>query len=393
MSRKKERTKERMATLTNNDLLRMEREFLETNKERSAMESKEDLLRMERQLSEIVSHNKTIRKKIERLEKLEDGLFLKGAKREMWAIEGGTRQVIMTMKNLKTEEEFKRYKATMERIVKGGQALSKYLDEFEEKFLKYNVPELNDDLKDIRNNDAEKLEEFMRIWKEEARKGRDKGEKSLMEWLQQLDQSGQEERKTTFEEMKAVAVKLGIQISHHLVEYFLLISVSAEGDDMTQKLVHVRIVLQCLGVEENSIVIERFLSVVEFVDRTMRESEQCPTDCVSRKETTEKEEIKASVNGTEMEVFRLILREVLRLEVALCCPDLLMMLIDQVYLSMGSHLMMVFQNKLKKVTLKINELKMNVSPIRDQDGDLKTWNILKEELDRGIKEIWNSLDL
>ncbi|PON33786.1 hypothetical protein PanWU01x14_349680 [Parasponia andersonii] len=376
--------------LTNNELLRMEREFLETNKERSAMESKEDLLRMQRQLSEIVSHNKTIRKKIERLEKLKDGLFLKGAKQEMWAIEGGTRQVIMTMKNLKTEEEFKRYKATMERIEKGGQALSKYLDEFEEKFMKYNIPALSDS-KDTRH-DVEKLKEFMRIWKEEARKGRDKGEKSLMEWLQQLHQSGQEERKTTFEEMKAVAVKLGVQISHHLVEYFLLMSVSAERDDMKQKLVHVGIILQCLGVEENSIVIERFLSVVELVDRTMRESEQCPTDCVSRNETTEKEE-KASVNEAEMEVFGLILREVLRLEVALCCPDLFMKLIDQVYLSMGSHLMMVFQNKLKKVTLKINELKMNVSPIRDQDGDLKTLNLLKEELDRGIKEIWNSLDL
>ena len=94
-----------------------------------------------------------------------------------------------------------------------------------------------------------------------------------------------------------------------------------------------------------------------------------------------------------MELLQQILREVLRLEVALCCPDLPMMLIDDVYRFMGSHMLKVFQHKLEKVNWKINQLKMELMSFQDRSNYPKTWNLLKEKLDIGIKEIWNNLAL
>ena len=94
-----------------------------------------------------------------------------------------------------------------------------------------------------------------------------------------------------------------------------------------------------------------------------------------------------SFDDTAQEIFRVILREVLRLEVALCCPDLPMTLTDDVYLCMGSHLREVFGNKLKVVIFEIHQLKME-----NLYEDPETLNHLAGTLIMGIKEIWNKLD-
>ena len=69
-----------------------------------------------------------------------------------------------------------------------------------------------------------------------------------------------------------------------------------------------------------------------------------------------------------------------------------MMLIDEVYLSMGSHLREVFQNKLEVIISEINDLKKEVlsTPVRDKVTEVLY--SLKETMDVGIKDIWNKLD-
>ena len=348
-------------------------------KERLAMVPKKDLKRLKRELSVIVSDKKTIEKMIEELDNLRDGSLSPEAN-EFKSLVAATDRAKSVVKNLTTEEELGSSKKEIKSIIDGMQALRKRLAEFEENFRKYNIPKLSDSTLDF----MYKFQEFMKIWKQEVKMGREKGEKSLIEWLKQLGQSNQERRKIALEEMKHVVIELGIQISHSLIEYILLMAVVlSDRHVLTRKLSDVMVMIGFLSLEENSIVIKRFLSVVKFVEIKMKESENCSTVRVSY----------VPYSMREIELLQLILREVLRLEVALCCPDLPMMLTDDVYLSMGSHLLKVFEPKPEKVNDKMNELKMGKLSIRDRDQDLKACNVLKEKLDMGIKKIWNSLDL
>ena len=71
----------------------------------------------------------------------------------------------------------------------------------------------------------------------------------MIEWLQQLDQSDDEQRKTTFEEMKAVVIDLGIRISYHLTEFLLLVAASAEWKDIMRQLDDVAAIIGFLSRE------------------------------------------------------------------------------------------------------------------------------------------------
>ena len=342
------------------------------------MVQNKELKRLKRELSEIVSHKKTIEEKIEELNNLGDG-SLSEEKKEFKSLVAATDHAKSMLKNVKTEEELESSKKEIKGIGDGMQDLRKRLAEFEEKFQKYNIPKLYHESTSMVNY-CRKLQEFMKIWEEEVEKGREKGEKSLIEWLKQIGQSDQEQRKSTLEEMKDVVIELGIEISHCLIEYFFLLTVFPNRHVLTRKLIDVKNMIGCLSLEENSIVNKRFSSVMKFVDITMEESENSSMVSIEYVPYSER----------EMELLQLILREVLRLEVAFYCPNLPMMLIDHVYLSMGSHLLKVFEHKLKKVNWKMNEFKMELLSKRDRnDLDPKT----KEELDMGTKEIWNSLDL
>ena len=349
-------------------------------KERLAMVSKKALQRLKRELLMIVSHIKTIKKKMKELDDLGDG-SLSEEEKEFKSLVAATECVESLVKNVKTEEELESSKKAIKSIIDRMQDLRKRLAEFEEKFQRYNIPKICDSktLLDY----LHKLQEFMKVWKQEVEKGREKGEKSLIEWLKQLGQSDQERRKSTLREMKHVVIKPGIQISQRLIEYFLLMTFSTDRNAIKRRLHDVDAMLRYLSMEKNSIIIKRFLCVVKFVERIMRESKKCSTDNIGE----------VSYDVTEVQVHHLILREVLRLEVAFRCPDLPMMLIDDVYKSLGSHLLQVFEDKLKKVDCKMNELKMELLCIRDRDDDPKTWNLLKQKLDMGIEEIWKSLDL
>ncbi|GMN43386.1 hypothetical protein TIFTF001_012582 [Ficus carica] len=225
------------------------------------------------------------------------------------------------------------------------------------------------------------FQDSVNLMKEEAKKGRGKAEKSLIEWLQLLEQSDSEERKSTFKAMRLVMVDLGMQISHFLSEAFLFMSVSANKEGIKQNLDDFMEILECLSVEDNSVIIDTFVYVMDFAPKAMRlrELQRAGMDHVNRR-------------FKEKGIFHLIIKEVLRFEVALCCPDLPMMLTDEVFLAMGSHLIKVFEKKLNRFGLKMDELKTELR-IYFRDEEIKKVSFLIEIMDSGIKEIWKRLKL
>ena len=74
--------------------------------------------------------------------------------------------------------------------------------------------------------------------------------------------------------MKTVAIDLGAQISHHLTEVLLLVANSAEWEGILEQLDDVTAILGLLSVEENSIIIKGFLSVVKLLEKTLRASKE-----------------------------------------------------------------------------------------------------------------------
>ncbi|XP_060974953.1 uncharacterized protein LOC133039894 [Cannabis sativa] len=261
--------------------------------------------------------------------------------------------------------------------------------EFEEKHLKYNIPSLIG-VQSFKGY-LENLQEFMKnVWEKESKEKREKGGKSLIEWLQHLDHHHQSERKTTIEEMKKAVIDLGTDISVIITEFLLLVVILGDRNDIMKNLDDFKAMIKLLSVEKtnDSIVIKTFLSVIQLVVRTMKK----------RKSLSGKRGEKSEVAGEiELEIMRMILKEILRLEVALCCPDLVMVLTDEIYLSMISHLRNFFECKLSDLNLKVNELRIQVvSLLIDENHDSqeeRKLKIAKETMGAGAHNIWTKFDI
>ncbi|GMN43382.1 hypothetical protein TIFTF001_012593 [Ficus carica] len=352
-------------------------------------------------------------------------------------------------------------KEKLEKILSNLQARQIYLDHQEEKFRKYNVPR-----RDVHRSSPEsfecyleRLRKFMQVtWKEAAEKCRRKEHRSFIEWMVKLEQSEEHETRTTFEVLRGVLIEIGIQISHSLIEYLLIMSVSAEREEMAMSIYEVESMIRCLSVEENSIVIDSFLSVVKLFERAtklanpyMAETEKekrskkikkddariekennihCPfSDQDTEDKCNSKIEIKKDDSQIEKEInvplitslvkdangkhekmtdkvkkddslqiekendlLHLIIIEVLRLEIGFRIPDLPMMVSNEVYMAMGEHLMEnVFEDRMSSLSAKIDELKLlEVVSVGEKDSMRKSF---EQELDVGVKESWNKLDL
>ncbi|KAM6552231.1 hypothetical protein CsatB_002039 [Cannabis sativa] len=279
------------------------------------------------------------------------------------------------------DEEFK---ANYAEFKKRALNLSNRVDEFEEKHLKYNIPSLIgvQSFKIYLQN----LQEFMKIWEKEAEKGREKGEKSLIEWLKNLDQS---QRKSTIEEMNKVVIDLGIHISVIMIEFLSLVVIFGDRNNIMKNVDDFKDMIKILSVEknkENSIVIKNFLCVIELVGRRMRKRKGLGVN--------RGKECEISGGDVELKIARMILKEILRVEVGFCCPDLVMVLSDEMYLSMGTHLRNFFGNKLTELSLKVNDLKIQAD---EQDFDMikeeKRFKIAKETIIDGVHNIWNKFHL
>ncbi|PON85017.1 hypothetical protein TorRG33x02_192690 [Trema orientale] len=268
-------------------------------------------------ITDIVIQSRAMQKKIEELDGFRD---------EFWAISNATSYAAAMVDHLFTEEEFRRAEMTIVYITSRAQALSKRINEFEEKCQRYNIPKLTDS-------------------------------------------------ETIVDQVTRVYA-----ISRHLIEYFLLM---AKRDDIEFKIDNVSVIVRYLRVKHNSNIIKSFSSVVELVKKKIRDSGKRSMDL----------EENVSYDETEVEFHHMILQEVLRLDVALYSPHLPMMSVEDVYLSKGGLLRIEFEDTLKKVSWKMNELKTELSSTRVGDEDPETWNHLKEETEVGIKEIWNNLDI
>lgn len=291
-----------------------------------------------------------------------------------------------------SNQKLKKLKEQIESGLSTIEAVEKHLDESEEKFRMYNLPKRDDNWAESLEQYLERVREFMKSWKEAAAKFRRKEHRSFLEWMVKLSQSENDERRVTFKALKTVFGDLGIQISRFLIEYFLLMSVSADEEEIAASLFEVESIIRCLIIEEISTVISNFVSVVEFFDRTRRMAKPV-SDEKGKGKSKEIEVIKKDDLRIEKEndLLHLIIMEILRLEVSFSHPDLPMMLIDEVFLAMGKHLIdNVFENKFNKISAKIYGLKSEFLSVQQKNS---MGNFFEQLLDLGIKEIWNDLDM
>ncbi|KAM6549891.1 hypothetical protein CsatB_021567 [Cannabis sativa] len=317
---------------------------------------------------------KNISKKLEELENSEDSQYFLAIANEYRSLLAAASALLGN--NNEDDDDHQEFKLKFLDMTNQAECLSKRADEFQDKYFKYNIPYLGhrcfkDYLKD--------LQEFMTIWSKETEKGRRKGEKSLIEWMQQLNQS---QRKTTFEEMKKVVIDLGTHISYVISDFLFVVTVLGDRINLMNNLDYFKAMIQLLNVEKNgndSIVIKAFLCVIHLVEKTIRKNKQ--SFIVN--------EVPKNDVGIEFEVFRMILKEVLRLEVALRCPDLPMVLTDEVYLCMRTHLRSFFEIKLRDVSFKMEALSLPVISHKER----RKLSFAKETIGIGIQNIWNKLDL
>ncbi|EXB58320.1 hypothetical protein L484_015654 [Morus notabilis] len=290
--------------------------------------------------------------------------------------------------NTYNSQDMKLAKAKIENLMTELQGMHKTLDNSEEKFCMYNVPKHDaidrSNFPESFNWYLERLTEFMQVtWKVKAEKCRKQEHKSLIEWMAKLAESEDERKRFTLKALRVVLIDTGMKISNFLTQYSLIVSVSADREQMAANLFEVESIIRCLSVEENSIVIDTFVSVVKLFNGTMRTMMNPKTKIDTIKKSD-------SRIGKENEVLRLIIIEVLRLEVGYCYPDLPMMVSNEVFFAMGKHLKdNVFKDKLETLSSKIDGLKiLELVSVGDKDSTRKS---LEQVLNHGVKEIWMQL--
>ncbi|PON69147.1 hypothetical protein TorRG33x02_259740 [Trema orientale] len=211
-----------------------------------------------------------------------------------------------------------------------------------------------------------------------------------------IDQSFYENM-IAFKTLEAALIDMGIQISNYLVEYFfLLMEISSEKNNIQATLSEVEIILRCLSVDENSVVINTFISVLEIFDKTRK------TSAISNhlrakgklKEETSKVIHSCVFTGIKYNLFHLITMEILLLEVSFRYPDRPLMVINELFLAKAIYLKdHVFKDKLERVNTKINELKDEMISIGDSHYSTNDHLIFHRRMEYRIQMVWNKLDL
>ncbi|PON41764.1 hypothetical protein PanWU01x14_287340 [Parasponia andersonii] len=229
------------------------------------------------------------------------------------------------------------------------------------------------------------LHEFLDPWKDISTEGREDGEKTLWEWIRQLDQSNEEER-LVFDSMKSVAVDLGIELSQRIVWYFLQFT-NTEPKEIKERTKKLEQTVRCVSLEEeDSIVTERFVSVIKSVDRGIRIPKQNLEEIKDKKRKRAADESASEVRYRERDdyIFGSIFSMVLFLEAAFCSPCFSVMLEKEDLMALGDFLRESFKEKMSK-------LNWDMKPECSKDQNVER-NELKEMFDLKIKEIWNKFD-
>ncbi|PON41735.1 hypothetical protein PanWU01x14_287050 [Parasponia andersonii] len=301
----------------------------------------------------------------------------------------------------KNKQELERLMVEMEAQKTEVETLYASLDVHEERFRKFNVPKRfqmasEQPLKLY----LESLQEFMKTtWRKESEKNREKEKRSLIEWMDKVDQSN-EEAKFAFDALKTSFAELGIQISKFFIDYFLLImAVSNKSEEiLALSLYEVEAGLECLNVEENSssIVINTFIKMVQFFERSTKLAGPVSDEAKgqkSKEDSTDDEEKVMFFLDDEIkdDLLHPIIIEVLRLEVSFCSPEMPVMVTSDVFYSMARHLVdNVFEDKFNRIGAKIHGLKTDIQFVQGEDSS--EVKFFRDVLDSGVKELWTSLD-
>lgn len=200
--------------------------------------------------------------------------------------------------------------------------------------------------------------------------------------MQQLNQS--DEGTFVFNKIKAMGIDVGIILSIFLVEYFLM-NWQAEWTVIESKIRAVKDVIQSESLEENSVIIDIFVSVIEFVNKEMGRSKKKRG---AKKEVIKKENV--SHSKSENDLLGMIFFEILNFEIAFCRPIFSTPSADRLlFLVVEKYTRQLLVSKLEDIRLCMNKLKAESSSTSDRDPMKK----LKEKLTVEIRNLWKQIEI
>ncbi|KAM6575837.1 hypothetical protein CsatA_024164 [Cannabis sativa] len=273
-------------------------------------------------------------------------------------------------------------------LIKQALSLKKRVDEFGDKCLTYNLPlflgdgEYEDD--QSFKNYLRYLQEFMKHWKTETEKKRGNGGKSLIEWLKEVDQS---QRKIAFEDIKMRLIYAGKYLSQLMSDFILMIVFLGDRKEIIKNLEDFKTMVKLLSLDNsNSIVIKNLVSSIQLIKTIVKKIKRL---CLPKPG-----KLLSDDGDIEFELLRMILKEVLCVEVVFCFPRMIEDLTDDQFLSFGFDLHNYFTNRFLALDLKITELRVQaclVAPLNEETQ--KKFTILQKTIDEGYQNIWNKIDL
>ncbi|EXC35836.1 hypothetical protein L484_001227 [Morus notabilis] len=279
------------------------------------------------------------------------------------------------------EQEVKEFNAKIERLMKTVEGSAEKLNDTELAVFERSGTE---SFAEFEDGYDEKMREQNPMKMKEAEEGRRIGNKTLIEMLEQLNQSS--EGRSAFVGIKATAISIGIDISYLLVDYFLVILLS-EPEDIEPKIEEVKNTIQCWeSLEANSVIIDMFVSVLELIGREMRNS---PRGSAAEKEEIMKESV--SYGKREKDLLGTICFEVLNLDFAFGSPIFLMRSPHkEILVKIGKNIIKSFKLKMERIHLKIYEMWKIEFQSTEGDIDPETME-LNKRLEMEIKERWYKL--
>ncbi|XP_060974944.1 uncharacterized protein LOC133039888 [Cannabis sativa] len=244
-------------------------------------------------------------------------------------------------------------------LIKQAMSLQKRIDEFNDKCSNYNLPlflgdgEHEDD--QSFKNYLRNIQEFMKNWKREAGKKRENGEKSLIE---SFDES---ERKNAFEK----------KIMKNLEDFKNMVKLLSLDNNENNS---------------NSIVIKNLVSVIQLTKTIVKKNK--------RLVLPKPRKLLSDEGDIEFELLRMILTEVLCVEVVFCGPRMIEVLTDDQFGVYGFYLHKYLRERLIALDLKMNELRVQICLMPSVNEETKKkLTILRKTIDEGYENIWNKLDL
>ncbi|KAM6552225.1 hypothetical protein CsatB_002033 [Cannabis sativa] len=267
-------------------------------------------------------------------------------------------------------------------LIKQALSLKKRVDEFGDKCLTYNLPLFLDDgeYEDDQSfkNYLRYLQEFMKYWNTETEKKRGNGGKSLIERLKEVNQS---------QRIKKMLICIGTYLSLCISDFILMITILGDRKGIMKNLEDFKTMVKLLSLDNDnySIVIKSLVCVIQLTKSIVKKNKRLILYKVE----------KSNDDGDiELELLRMILKEILCVEVVFCYPEINVVLTDDECISYESYLDDYLWNRITSLDLKMNELIVQAFSVSSQYKKNKNkCEILEKTIDEGIRNIWDKLDL